>query len=221
MTVQELDTIYGPMFVPDTDQGQYWWLANTGASPEDQYIQEICKLLDERPKGIAVDVGANFGCWTLPLAKHAHRVVAIEPQKPVYSLLVRSIFRGKHSNIDALNCAAGHEDGKILVPVVDLEKGTNFGGITLLEGVNEGEVTRLRRLDDVLGGYPVSFIKIDVEGFEDHVLEGARKTIERCQPILFVEMDHSLSNRKQLKERIESMGYLIDIWGGNYLGMPL
>src|SRR5262245_45854872 len=104
--IAELQTRYGTMFVPDTDAGQYWWLANTGASPEDGLIEEICNLLEERPKATAVDVGANFGCWTLPLSQHAHSVLAIEPQTGCVKLLRQSLAASAIRNVRLYFAAA-------------------------------------------------------------------------------------------------------------------
>lgn len=214
------------MFIPDNDQGQYWWLANTGASPEDEYIAAICGILDDRPKGCAVDVGANFGCWTLPLSKHAHSVVAFEPQRVCFDLIGKSLSASKIRNVRLLNAAAGAVGGRITVPDLDLDQATNFGGITLAIPHHEQPSAPLVevdmvKLDTVLRGESVTFIKIDVEGFEARVIEGARDTIRRCHPILFAEMDHSLTDADKLKADIEAMGYAIEKWGGNFLGMPL
>lgn len=214
------------MYVPSSDTGQYWWLKNTGASPEDMYIEEICNLLDERPKGTAVDVGANFGCWTLPLTKHAHHVVAIEPQSGCFKLLSRSLRTNKYRNVTRYNFAVGDQNDTSWVSHLDLDKDVNFGGVSIGVMCAEHlsatpEKIEIKRLDDLLHGFPVSFIKVDVEGFEQKVLAGARETIMRCKPILFAEMDHPYTIAKRLKEQIENMGYVTDKLGGNYLGMPI
>lgn len=224
--IQELATRAGTMYVPDNDCGQYWWLVNTGASPEDEFIEAICDLLDARPKGTAVDVGANFGCWTLPLAAHAHSVIAIEPQRCCIELIARSVAANRLANVRMVNAAAGARAGRIMVPELDIEHATNFGGITLGIPHHEQPDAPMREvqvvpLDTVLNGEPVSFIKIDVEGFEGQVLEGARATIVRCKPILLVETDHPLSDGPALISTIEALGYATEQWGGNTLGMPL
>lgn len=221
-----LETRHGSMFVPDNDAGQYWWLANTGASPEDEFIEAICEILDDRPKGTAVDVGANFGCWTLALAKHAHAVVAIEPQACCRDLLVKSLVLNSIRNVKMIYAAAGSEAGTISIPSLDIDQASNFGGVSVAVPHHEQPSAPLCdvamvRLDDVLRGEPVSFIKIDVEGYEANVIDGARATIERCKPVLFIEMDHALTDAVALRETIEAMGYATEKRGGNFLGMPL
>lgn len=224
--IVELATRHGRMFVPDTDAGQYWWLANTGASPEDWFIEAVCEVLDDRPRGTAVDVGANFGCWTLALAEHAHRVIAFEPQRCCWDLLKRSVLANGITNVMSLHCAAGARQGRIVIPDLDIEHASNFGGVSLAIPHHEqpdapmGEIDMVR-LDDMLRGEPVSFIKIDVEGFEANVIEGARDTIRRCHPVLFVEMDHPHTDAAALRATIEDMGYATEKYGGNFLGLPL
>lgn len=223
--IRTLETRYGKMMVPDTDRGQYWWLANTGASPEDVFIDMICQLLDERPKGCAVDVGANFGCWTLPLAKHAHSVVAIEPQPGVFALLDESCAMNGLTNVMRLRLAAGDSDGKIDIPLLDAEHDANFGGVSLAIPHHEQPdapmvSVRIARLDDLVQGERTSFIKVDVEGFEAKVIAGAEDLIRRCKPVLFVEMDHKLTNSESLRATIEAFGYMVEVQGGNFLGVP-
>ena len=227
--IEEIATRYGAMFVPDADEGQYYWLKNTGASPEDEHIELVCALLDERPSGMALDVGANFGCWTLPLAKHATVVHAFEPQPRVCDLLLRTVTANRPLPVYVHNVAVGAERGFIQVPNVSLEGTTNFGGVGV--GLPHPEqpdapmvevaVVTVDGLVPVLAGETVSFIKADVEGFEVNVLRGAEKTIRRDRPILFVECDHPRTSTQELWDLMESLGYAIKQEGNNFLGMPL
>lgn len=228
--IERIETRYGTMFIPDTDSGQYYWLKNTGASPEDDTIQLICGLLDERGKGIAVDCGANFGCWTLPLARHAKRVVAFEPQRCVFELLKRTIEASPlEVKIFAMQRALGAARGTIKVPDVNLDDTTNFGGISL--GIPHPEHPNapmydvdVLRLDDLFGNLnePIRFIKADVEGAEFGLLQGARGIIERWKPIIVAEADHPLTDTQALGNLIESFGYNVDIVEhNNFIGMPL
>ena len=233
MTIQELPTRYGTMFVPDNDQGQYWWLKNTGVSPEDDFIEHVCDLLKDRPRCCAVDVGANFGCWTMALATVAHTVVAIEPQACIHALLSQSIKASGYRNVTLLRTAVGDRNEMVQIAALDVDQAMNFGGIELNKtyhgdghwtlGTDQApmEAVSMQKLDVILMGYMVSFIKIDVEGFEQKVLDGAKHTIERCRPVLFVEMDHPNTNREALRAQLLSFDYALDEKGGNYLGLPL
>ena len=219
--IQELQTRYGTMFVPDTDSGQYWWLANIAASPEDEFIEKVCELLDERPKGIAIDVGANFGCWTLPLSKHATHVLAFEPQKCCRDLIVRSANANAFKNITVWTMAVGDKEGAVLVPYLDIETSSNFGGVSLLSPCDAGYLVPLVSIDSRSFPERVTFIKIDVEGGELAVLRGARNLIATDRPMLMLEMDHPLTDLVALQQWLTDANYAFDQYGPNYLCMPL
>lgn len=230
--IEQLETRYGTMFVPDTDNGQYWWLKTTGASPEDEMIEAVCAMLDERPRGIAIDCGANFGCWSLPLAKHSTAVIAFEPQRCVFRLLERTIRANPSLNIWAINRALGPDFGTIKVPDVDIDQTTNFGGVSL--GIPHSEHpsapmydVAVSRMDGELAFYEgsegsVSFIKVDCEGAELGIFQGARETILRWKPIIIAEADHPLTDTQALGAYIESLGYNVELFqDNNFIGMPL
>jgi len=224
--IREVATRYGTMFVPDTDYAQFPWYELTGLSVEDEYMVAVCDLLDERPKGVAVDVGANFGCWTLELARHATRVIAFEPQRKVHDLLQQSVAANRLENVTLLLSACGERIERLPMDQPELEISSNFGGLSLLEPFGEQPMASIRLvevtpLDDCMrDDESVSFLKIDVEGFEMSVLRGARKTIARSKPLMFVEAFHKLTDTKALKAFIAELGYITEPLGPNLLCVP-
>ncbi len=224
--IVELHTRHGIMFIPDTDQCQYDWMAGAGVSPEEPHIDMVSDLLAERPKGVVIDVGANFGAWTVPMAKYALTVIAYEPQQCCSDLIERSLKANSIKNVYVYNSAIGSYYHKVEVPQLSLDVDTNFGGISLV-GANECQVdvpTRQVSVWTIDGGWTnakVSFIKIDVEGGELDVLKGAAETIARDQPIIFLEYDHKYTDLPALEAFIQDAGYTTLELGGNYLCMPL
>jgi FkbM family methyltransferase len=226
--IETLDTIYGPMSVLATDTTQVPWMKTSGASVEDFFIEMVRGLLGERPRGTIVDVGASYGAWSLALADLAERIIALEPQPVIFSLLVTNLAHQPKRKGRAWNCAAWNRSATLKLPVVDYENDQqyagNFGGVSLKDSNQEGEYIEVeaRRLDEVIPrGIDVSFIKADVEGAEREVLLGATETIRRCRPILFVEFDHKHTHREGLQQQIESMSYVVQTQGPNYLCLPL
>lgn len=223
--IEKLDTNYGTMFVPDNDQGQYWWLKNTGRSPENEFIELVCGILDGLPPGVAVDVGANFGCWSLPLAKHATRVMAFEPQWSVYNLL-RSSIDANSLPIDLYCEAVGSRHDFIDIPDTDTTRESNFGCVEVGRPHPEHPeipmiAVPLVMLDRKCRDKTVSFIKADVEGYETEVLKGALQTIHRCKPVMFVEANHPRTDSNALGNFIQSLGYNVEVQLDNFLCMPL
>lgn len=140
------------------------------------------------PGGVLYDVGANIGTVSIPLARSVPglSVYAFEPQLPVYQLLMRNIAVNDLLSIEAFPWAVGERDGLIEFAIPPLTAPVNFGSIG--RGNVQGEKTPviLRRLD-ALDLPPPNLIKIDVEGFDLEVVNGAQETITRSRPILFCE----------------------------------
>lgn len=220
-----LDTRYGKLFIPDTDTAQYDWFRVLGASVEDQYISLVIDLLAERPRGMFVDVGSNFGCWSLALAPHCTRGLAFEPQPAIHKLLLETLALNK-VEVTALRAACGMKLEHRLIPRLDLDRPANFGGIALDQTykpqADAPKVTvEVIPLDDCVRNTDmVSFIKIDVEGMESQVLLGAQRTIKRCRPIMFVESDHTDTDKELLRQQLEQLGYILDQQGPNFLCIP-
>jgi FkbM family methyltransferase len=139
-----------------------------------------------------LDIGANIGAHTVHFAKTVGptgRVIAFEPQRLIYQMLCGNIALNGIRNTITYNAALGREAGTILVPQLDPMKEQNFGGLSLGAWA-QGESVPLLTLDS-LQLNPCNFVKLDVEGMERQVLEGAVDTLSRHQPVLYVENDRS------------------------------
>ena len=164
-----------------------------------------------RPGETVVEVGANIGGHTVAIAQAvgaAGRVVAIEPQPVVFQALCANLALNCLLNVTALNCGCADSPRELALPAVDYAQEGNFGGIALRpQGAGHASAVRCEPLDDLLRDCAqVDFIKIDVEGMEQHVLAGATRTIDRFRPVLYVENDRQ-GNSKSLIQAIQALGY--------------
>ncbi len=128
-----------------------------------------------------VDVGANIGyylCMYQQVLGRGGRVTCIEPSPENLKELYANIRVNSWENVAVHECAVGNMTG-----TVGLRGGVNGGVVDLGEGVFE---TVLRPLDELVPDR-CDFLKIDVDGYEWLVLQGARKMIERDRPLLFLE----------------------------------
>ena len=144
-----------------------------------------------RPGDGVVEVGANIGAHTVPLAQlvgSTGRVVAIEAQRIVFQTLCANLALNSIVNVEAINAAAGSAPGSLLIPDFDYSREGNFGGISVNK-FEQGRKGAVVTLDDVVDLKRLKLIKIDVEGMEGEVLAGARKLIEAHKPFLYVEND--------------------------------
>ena len=161
-----------------------------------------------KPGMLIVEVGANIGAHTVDLARMvgAHgEVHAFEPQRIVFQTLCANLALNQCTNVFARQVAVGAEPGTIMVPPVDPGTRNNFGGISL--GVFAGGESVPTITLDSLDLPACHLIKIDVEGMEVEVLQGAGKTIDMYRPFLYVENDRE-SRSEELLTLIERLDYI-------------
>ena len=162
-----------------------------------------------RPGDVAVDIGANFGSHTIPMAQFVGPtgfVHAFEPQRILFQILSGNVALNELHNVRTLPLAVGRAVGRIKAPPVDYRARNNFGGIALnVEYPFHHEEISLVTLDH-LGLKSLRFAKIDVEGMELDVLLGAAATLARCRPILYVENDR-IETSEALAAHLLAAGY--------------
>ena len=226
MSVQLLETKYGRMLSSDTDIGQYDWLRIAGVYWEHFEIEEVRNILSERRRGTFVDVGASFGCWTMAMVPHVERVVAFEPQLPVYHMLCGSLaLNHLDRKVELHNCALWSKRCELTIPMPDFAKpDTNSGGISVLPQhapeLPREPIQAYRLYDFISPDEHVSFIKMDVEGAEYEVLLGSLEILARCRPVLFIESDCIYTDKPKLARQIQAMDYIIERRDMNFLCVP-
>jgi FkbM family methyltransferase len=161
-----------------------------------------------KPGWTVLDVGANIGALTLPLAKLVGpkgQVFAFEPQPENYALLQKNIEQNQlESTVTTYDCALGAGQTTIRVPPLASLGHNNYGGFELHDN-DFGDQVAIRPLDSLVLD-AVHFMKVDVEGSEADVLRGAKDTIQRFRPILYVEADRR-DKAEELMLLIRSMNY--------------
>lgn len=145
-----------------------------------QYSKLIAAMPYVREKRCAIDVGMHVGLWAMHLVKQFERVVGFEPVKEHIECL-RMNMEGA-DNYQVYNCALGN---KICTTSPQFLTGST-GSTTLVHKGDGTDYIPVMSLDDFTFEH-VDFIKVDVEGYEKFVIEGAEKTIRRHKPVLIVE----------------------------------
>lgn len=144
-----------------------------------------------QPDDVVCDIGANIGAQTIAFARAVPRgaVYAFEPVRANYQFLVTNVTLNELANAVPVHAAVGASVGRIAAPGIDLRVAANFGSIELRPGGTGEEVSLVTV--DALNFPACALLKIDVEGMEAEVLAGARATLERCKPIVFIENDRN------------------------------
>lgn len=199
-----------------------------GAIWEPHMTNVVARLLS--PGMTFVDVGANFGWFTLVAADRvgeSGKVVAVEANPETHDLLTTNVeINGYADRVTCWRKAAWHEPAELDFHVMRKHKGS----ASLRDEVqasarafhDETETIRVEamRLDDMIGeDVPVHLVKIDAEGAEPNVLRGMRRTIERnrdlCISIEFAACWYPNGGAEQLLAEIEAFGFKIRKIGAN------
>ncbi len=152
--------------------------------PELRWLDRWCD-----PARRAVDVGANVGIWSWHLRRHAHGVVAYEPNPDLAAWLRRAL----PADVEIRNRALSDAPGRLplRIPVVAGRPDTALASLSQhfenAESVREVDV-EVRRLDDE-ELRDVGFLKIDVEGHERAVIAGAHALLTRERPTVVIEVE--------------------------------
>mgnify|MGYP006278008987 CR=1 FL=1 len=197
---------------------------------EGHVLTTACKLLEGAMPGVILDIGANMGTFTVPLAygNPQFYFVAFEPQRMVYNQLCGNLAINMISNVEAHNFGLSKTQQEIDVEVPDYMTETNIGAFSLDAEVRshddylcktKGNVQKIMLYPlDSLGIKDIRLIKIDVEGMELDVLMGGIETIKRNNypPILFEAWEHKdwfAPRKRELCDFLESLGYEITNMG--------
>lgn len=159
------------------------------------------------PGMTVVEVGANMGAHSVDMARACAPgpFYAFEPQPRLFQILCANLALNDVGNAFAYPDACGEAEGEAVVPFVDYGAAGNFGGLGLAPADAQGVKVRVRPLDG-LALAACHLLKVDVEGFEPQVLRGARRTIERCRPIIYIENDRQ-AQQQEVISLIAEQGY--------------
>lgn len=142
------------------------------------------------PGWVIADIGANIGNHTIYFDKFLQpsKIYTIEPSPKAIAILLQNIaINYCHSvNVDYLGVGFAHTTAKASS---FLPFGENNQGALTLQPDDNGTIQVIPG-DVVFENIKVDFMKIDVETMEMFVLEGLKKTITKCKPKIFIEIDH-------------------------------
>lgn len=176
-----------------------------------EYVYHLPQLVKQGDK--VIDIGANLGYYTCPLADlvgEEGRVYAVEPVPVIFSVLKRNV--GKRRNVELLNYALGELERTIEMANDSVASAGYFG--TGRNFVSEGELSKdavrftaqMQRGSELFGAMEqIDFIKCDIEGYERVVLPELRPLIEKFHPTVLVETDGE--SRQQMIRMFTELGY--------------
>jgi FkbM family methyltransferase len=158
-----------------------------------------------------IDIGANIGYFSLLAAQIAGKVIAIEPELMNGQDLNDNVVLNGFKNVDVVNAAVSNKMGTAQLNVSAGESGEHSLVIPKSRKYQKVQPVKLITVDS-LKAENISLIKIDVEGHEYEVIEGARNTLANQSPPMIIEIwpeglqtsKHSVEDFGKL---LSSMGY--------------
>ena len=139
------------------------------------------------PGSVCIDVGANIGLASIPMALKAGEkgcVVAIEPDERIADFLSSNIRLNGLTNVYVVNSAVGDLEGNVSFAQC---KADDMSHVTAGDEQDGLSVT-MKTLDSITEKYSaIHLVKVDVEGFERNVLWGASETLKRTS-LIIIEM---------------------------------
>lgn len=161
-----------------------------------------------RPGDTAVDVGANIGAVAVPMARQvgpAGRLLAFEPMRlPFLCLCTAAVLNGL-AQVEPRQQAVGAAPGEVALPPFDPLAPGNHGALSLL-GAAGPERVPLVTIDS-LALPSLALLKIDAEGMDWAVLAGARETLARCRPAIYLEAGRDLALRAAGIRALQAAGW--------------
>jgi FkbM family methyltransferase len=146
-------------------------------------------------KRTMIDIGANIGIFARPTAELFERVICFEPVFKNFEVLQKNLEN--YDNVELHNLGLGDKDQIVTFELQTLKCGHTKQVEEFVPNPefekHTGELTTLDRFDF----QSVDWIKIDVEGFENAVLEGSRDTIQRNRPWLLLEDNGQREQHRQ------------------------
>ena len=190
----------------------------------DLYVGKSFKLYGEYSPGesalfadilqsgdVVVEVGANIGAHTIRLAQlvgEEGKVIAFEPQRLCFQLLNGNVAINSLTNVYTYQKCVGASKGRVTVPELSPNEIHNWGGVSLKNQNDDGEEGIERITLDSLNLTRCKLLKLDVEGMELQVLQGAVKLLKRCQPLIYTEID-GVDKKVELTTFLYERGYKI------------
>ena len=236
--VSILDTASGRYMVWTTRESSSQQLFQLGYIGHDTI--EISKvIIRSAVHKHVLDIGANLGAYTIPLATafaDSVTVSSFEPQRHVFHQLCGNLFLNQLKNVKTFNIALGNIDSHIEMPEIDYETCWNVGGVSVLneiyaargdfpkDSIIGSSLVEMRRVDSLAGIPPAGLVKIDVEGCEKEVIEGMQEYLKLSgYPAIIFEawgFKWFAEKKASLFEFLKSSGYLFisdEFEHGNFL----
>ena len=195
----------GNYFFPDTDIHFQRWVLD-GEYQKKQRDELFLKMNSIKPIKRICDIGGHVGTWSVPMAqyKDTEMIYAFEPNEKVRECFVENTLPFK-DKVKVFNVALGDKTG---FAWLDVEEENTGNTRIWVDDETSLKTVEVRTLDS-FKLKDIDYMKIDVEGFELPVLQGAVETIKDSKPFVHVEMKtkRMLDKREDFENFFKTIDY--------------
>lgn len=196
----------------------------------DPHLMPVIEDVARQRQGTAVDVGAHLGLLSSAMAKHFRRVISFEPNDFNYRLLVANMSINRLLHVECINTPlfskavrlslGKPEDQEVPLPTKSPKEfdgfaASNLGAYSFTQDGTDIFPATARTLDSYALD-DVVFLKIDAQGADGEILQGALDTIRRCRPVIVFEWEQLLSQKygttiKEVISLLREANYNVDL----------
>ena len=158
-----------------------------------------------------IDIGANYGLYSLTMAKAVlpnGRVWAFEPTSSTANYLQMSIKANGLKNVQLIQAGLSRHKGKAKIA---LNPNSELNRVIHGPGINDRcETIQLLQLDDCLTAYDwkdIAFLKLDAEGEEGNIIKGGSRFFSSKSPLVMFELKHGEEINFKLIDQFQKLGY--------------
>ena len=197
------------------------WAFENGEYYERNVNYFLDLIFSKYEKPVFIDIGANYGYYTVKFATDCSQVICFEPVSSTHRILAENIKSNQLSNVTTHKLGLSNENGELTINLY-----SSSGNNSIFErnipdehplkkiGIEKIQLETLDELLQTQNNIAPDIIKIDVEGAELKVLEGAAATISAFQPTIVIEYSETTSidagyNREKMLEKFRLPGYVV------------
>ena len=183
----------------------------------------VLKVFDEylNKDSVCIDAGAHIGYHTIYMSSIVQRVHAFECNNKTYEKLRKNIQSNKINNVNLYKYGLTDKKTNDIYIAFFNQSNTGASGLSnnpmktpeYFEPLKKKQTVNMMTIDD-LNLSKLDFIKIDVEGYERKVIDGAMKTINKYKPIILMEVwenHHGSTSLEHTKKLFNDLLNIYDI----------
>ena len=138
---------------------------------------------------ILLDIGTAEGLFPLTVTGHCNQIYLVEPSR-IFTECLKRTFAPFSDKVTLFNTAVGNEDGEISFDENSLEGKVGMG--EALHKVN------IHKIDTLFSDKHITYLKADIEGYEQEMLRGAAETIRRNKPRIAITTYHTENDPQEI-----------------------